>query len=376
MQDVLAIVINVAHQHMLQMEIEFKNLSSWIVSKYTPLAISVIVLLHVPTCSSSSLPPPPPQPAPLFAAAGGDFIFQGKALAVFDPEIEKTLHKQKKLAENEYALALVDNTKVENRAIERIVKMAQPNQVSVYDFARPSQANAAKAIVQPDINGNFELKEETVRSVLNTVCVFFPRKFGVVAAQGSLKSRSSLMLPFKPSRNIHMENKVNSTSRGALIILEGLDRYGKTSQSSRLYKYLDEQGHSVESWRFPDRDTGVGKMISSYLANKAQLDDHAIHLLFSANRWDKRHRLKEKLRGTSLIIDRYSYSGVAFSSAKGLDIECCKASEVGLLDPDLVVYLDISPEKAAERGGYGGERYEQLEFQKKVSKSYLALHGR
>ena len=36
--------------------------------------------------------------------------------------------------------------------------------------------------------------------------------------------------------------------------------------------------------------------------------------------------LKEaKLKsGTSLIVDRYSYSGVAFSAAKGLDIEWCK----------------------------------------------------
>lgn len=30
-------------------------------------------------------------------------------------------------------------------------------------------------------------------------------------------------------------------------------------------------------------------------------------------------------------------------------------------------------QKAAERGGYGGERYEQLEFQKKVAQSYLKL---
>ncbi|OIT38736.1 PREDICTED: thymidylate kinase-like isoform X1 [Nicotiana attenuata] len=200
-------------------------------------------------------------------------------------------------------------------------------------------------------------------------------KFGVVVAQGSLKFSLNLKLPFKPSRNIHMENKENSSSRGALIVLEGLDRCGKTSQSSRLYKYLDEQGYSVESWRFPDRNTGVGQMISSYLANQAHLDDHAIHLLFSANRWEKRMLMEEKLRsGTTLIVDRYSYSGVAFSSAKGLHTEWCKAPEIGLLAPDLVVYLDISPEKAAERGGYGGERYEQLEFQKKVAKSYLTLH--
>ncbi|KAK6784841.1 hypothetical protein RDI58_018296 [Solanum bulbocastanum] len=219
--------------------------------------------------------------------------------------------------------------------------------------------------------------EETLfssRSFVPKTISTFSRKFGTWAALFSLKCSLDLKLRFKPSRLIHMENKESSNSRGALIVLEGLDRCGKTSQSGRLYKYLDEQGHSVESWRFPDRNTGVGQMISSYLANKSQLDDHAIHLLFSANRWEKRSLMEEKLKsGTTLIVDRYSYSGVAFSSAKGLDIEWCKAPEIGLLAPDLVVYLDISPEKAAERGGYGDERYEQLEFQKKVAGSYLSL---
>ncbi|CAN1127642.1 Thymidylate kinase [Linum perenne] len=163
--------------------------------------------------------------------------------------------------------------------------------------------------------------------------------------------------------------------RGALIVLEGLDRSGKTLQSARLVSYLEGTGHSAELWRFPDRTTSVGQMISAYLSNESQLDDRTIHLLFSANRWEKRSLMESKLRsGTTLIVDRYSYSGVAFSSAKGLDLEWCKAPEFGLLAPDLVLYLDIPPEKAAERGGYGGERYEQLEFQKKVAECYHALH--
>ena len=70
--------------------------------------------------------------------------------------------------------------------------------------------------------------------------------------------------------------------------------------------------------------------------------------------------------GTSLIVDRYSYSGVAFSAIKGLDLSWCKAPEVGLPTLYLVLYLDITPEIAAERGDYGEERYEQLDFQKKV----------
>ncbi|XP_050267461.1 thymidylate kinase-like isoform X3 [Quercus robur] len=205
--------------------------------------------------------------------------------------------------------------------------------------------------------------------------------FGVQAFGKSLKSQ--LNFPHKcPIGQIQMANThnsivsgCNSESRGALVVLEGLDRSGKTSQSSRLLTYLEGLGHSVELWRFPDRSTNVGQMISSYLSNKSQLDDHTIHLLFSANRWEKRSLMETKLKtGTTLIVDRYSYSGVAFSSAKGLGDEWCKAPEIGLLAPDLVLYLDIQPEKAAERGGYGDEKYEQLEFQRKVAQCYQVLH--
>ncbi|XVF31715.1 hypothetical protein REPUB_Repub17cG0016000 [Reevesia pubescens] len=204
--------------------------------------------------------------------------------------------------------------------------------------------------------------------------------FGALVVRRSLNFGSNLSCKCS-IRSIRMENSnicslmgANNESRGALVVFEGLDRSGKTSQCGRLLSYLEGLGHSVELWRFPDRTTSVGQMISAYLTNKSQLDDHTIHLLFSANRWEKRSMMETKLKaGTTLIVDRYSYSGVAFSSAKGLDSGWCKAPEIGLIAPDLVVYLDIPPEKAAERGGYGGERYEQLEFQRKVAQHYKLL---
>lgn len=80
-------------------------------------------------------------------------------------------------------------------------------------------------------------------------------------------------------------------SRGALVVLEGLDRSGKSSQCGELLTHLLNVGYSAELWRFPDRNTAVGKMISAYLSNESNLDDRTIHLLFSANRWEKRYFL-------------------------------------------------------------------------------------
>ncbi|CAK9215091.1 unnamed protein product [Sphagnum troendelagicum] len=112
-------------------------------------------------------------------------------------------------------------------------------------------------------------------------------------------------------------------------------------------------------------------MISSYLSSQMDLDDASIHLFSSlqiagknsdlegVGKYYGRALMEAKLRvGATLVVDRYSYSGVAFSAAKGLDLNWCKAREAGLLAPDLVLYLDIPAEVAAERGGYGGERYE------------------
>jgi dTMP kinase len=44
----------------------------------------------------------------------------------------------------------------------------------------------------------------------------------------------------------------------------------------------------AELWRFPDRTTEIGQMINRYLSNGVELDDAAVHLAFSANRWEKR----------------------------------------------------------------------------------------
>ncbi|KAH1218444.1 Thymidylate kinase [Glycine max] len=108
---------------------------------------------------------------------------------------------------------------------------------------------------------------------------------------------SSKCFPTKIRMESNLNHSIegnNKASRGALVVLEGLDRSGKSSQCSRLVSFLEGQGISAELWRFPDRTTNVGQMISAYLTNTSQLDDHTIHLLFSANRWEKRKMFTSK----------------------------------------------------------------------------------
>lgn len=162
--------------------------------------------------------------------------------------------------------------------------------------------------------------------------------------------------------------------RGALIVLEGCDRSGKTTQCKQLVKSLVANGRQAKYINFPDRSTECGGLINSYLTNKKDFSDETIHLLFTINRWEAMKTMETLLReGVTLIVDRYSYSGVAFSAAKGLDLDWCKAPEIGLLKPDLVLLLTMTAAAISKRGGFGEERYEVPEFQQRVMTIFKQL---
>ncbi|KAE8750365.1 hypothetical protein FOCC_FOCC002924 [Frankliniella occidentalis] len=163
--------------------------------------------------------------------------------------------------------------------------------------------------------------------------------------------------------------------RGALIVFEGCDRAGKTTQCKMLVDALNKRNIRAEYMNFPDRSTAIGKIISDYLTKKIELPDKAVHLLFSANRWELEPIIRNKLAsGVSLIVDRYSYSGVAFSAAKkGMDLKWCWNPEIGLPEPDAVLLLNLKEEVSSKRGGFGQERYEVSDFQRKVKSNYISL---
>lgn len=168
----------------------------------------------------------------------------------------------------------------------------------------------------------------------------------------------------------------SNTKRGAFILFEGIDRCGKSTQAALLSEYLTSKS-TTEFIRFPDRTSSIGQLINSYLTSASNLNDQTIHLLFSANRWEASKGLLQKLEcGTNLVCDRYAYSGVAFSAAKGMDIEWCKACDAGLPSPDAIIYLDMPVEEAALRGQYGEERYEKIDFQVKVREQFMILKSR
>ena len=79
-----------------------------------------------------------------------------------------------------------------------------------------------------------------------------------------------------------------------------------------------------------------------------------------------------------MVIDRYYSSGCVYSAAKHnprLNLEWARHPEEGLPRPDICVFLDLSPEKAAERGGWGEERYEKKELQDRVRELFDTIRS-
>lgn len=106
---------------------------------------------------------------------------------------------------------------------------------------------------------------------------------------------------------------------------------------------------------------------------KAELTSHRPH---------RQAILADLEAGTTVVCDRYAFSGIAFSAVKvsrfsaelllrvadfraiqGLSYTWCQSPDIGLPLPDIVLFLELSPSAAAQRGGFGNERYETSEVQ-------------
>lgn len=173
----------------------------------------------------------------------------------------------------------------------------------------------------------------------------------------------------------HWYGNSNKMTRGALIVFEGCDRSGKTTQCKKLVDALNSTQIPTSYMSFPDRTTAVGNLINNYLQKREELPDKVIHVLFSANRWELEPKIKTLLyQGTTVVVDRYAYSGVAFSaSKKNMDIDWCKLSDTGLPSPDIVFFLKLHQEACGRRAGFGEERYENKEFQERVASNFDKL---
>lgn len=157
--------------------------------------------------------------------------------------------------------------------------------------------------------------------------------------------------------------------RGLLVAIEGIDRAGKSTQVEYLKKT-----HNFEVIKFPNVKTATGRLIYEVLKGKQKMNETALHLLFSANRWETINEIEYNLNNYhNVVLDRYYLSGIAYAQVNGISM--CKTlyADSELPKPDVTIYMDLLPDIASQREEYGEQITENLEFQQKVYQKYKQI---
>jgi dTMP kinase len=165
-----------------------------------------------------------------------------------------------------------------------------------------------------------------------------------------------------------------------LVVFEGVEGSGKTTQTQILRDKLQSINLPAITTREPG-GTPSGELIRNLILEQEDLTPTSELYLFNA----ARSLLIEQLvmptlaSGVHVIMDRFTYSTVAYQSyGRGITLETVETVNniaSHQLQPDLVVLLDISPEKALNRRPDRQDRFEReaLEFHSKIREGYLAM---
>ncbi len=163
-------------------------------------------------------------------------------------------------------------------------------------------------------------------------------------------------------------------SRGVLIVLEGIDGAGTTTQAARLANALTERHYLVHLTCEPSSGP-VGQLLRAMLAGAhAPVDATTMSLLFAADRADHvaREVTPALARGAVVISDRWYHSSLAYQGA-GEKRQWIWQLNQRALRPDLTLLLELDPQTAAERRARAGrteELFDALETQRQIARGY------
>lgn len=185
-----------------------------------------------------------------------------------------------------------------------------------------------------------------------------------------------------------------------LVVLEGLDGAGKSTQVRKLKEYLSSLPERLVYMHFPRYDAPVyGDLISRFLrgdfGGNDQVHPQLVALLFAEDRHGAARDMESILAsGGTVLLDRYVYSNIAYQCAKLSSEEERESLRKWIIDteygffglprPDLNIFLDVPPDfveqrlraarKGSDREYLGGAQdihEADMSFQSRVREIYL-----
>ncbi len=140
-----------------------------------------------------------------------------------------------------------------------------------------------------------------------------------------------------------------NTTPGKLIIVEGIDGSGKSTQIDLLYKWLQAQGRSVY---FSEWNSSRLVKSTTKRAKKRKLFTPTTFSLLQctdfAERWE--NRIQPLLKaGVIVMADRYAFTAFGRDVARGVDREWVRNMYAFAIQPDIAFYFRVPLDVAIER---------------------------
>lgn len=187
-----------------------------------------------------------------------------------------------------------------------------------------------------------------------------------------------------------------------LFVIEGVDGAGKSTQIKLLQDFFIKKGYSCEYLHFPRTDSPYfGELISRFLRGEFgslnDVDPYLVAMLYAGDRKDASEIISNWLKdGKIVLLDRYTYSNIAYQCAKLHDgksqdklmrwILSLEFSHFAIPKPDLNIFLDVpfaftkkkltDVRSGDDRNYLKGTRdihEESLTFQKNVRDIYIRV---
>ncbi len=170
-------------------------------------------------------------------------------------------------------------------------------------------------------------------------------------------------------------------TKGKFIVFEGIDGSGKSTQLRLLSEYL--AAHSVPTFcTHEPTDSPFGRLVHDCMRGQVETGEYTIAAMFAADRLDHIQNPVYGIRkyldaGVTVLCDRYYYSSFAYNGGcvPLAWVEELNRPAMQLLRPDLILFIDLPPEKGMERVGRreSRERYETLEKQRRTREKFMEV---
>ncbi len=177
-----------------------------------------------------------------------------------------------------------------------------------------------------------------------------------------------------------MSKEIGKSKKGSLIVFEGIDGSGKSTQAQRIFKRLKGFELPVSIFKEPTYSE-YGQIIRKLLSGEIPRQTPAEELdLFIKDRKEDVYKniLPALARGEIILLDRYYYSTIAYQGAMGIDTELIRQLNESFAPiPGLVLIFLIIAEKGLARirteRAKGEDNYEKEGFLRKVDNIFRSL---